>query len=196
MRQHAPTQSGPLPLTLIFSLAEVSKKCRPNWSASCLPRSAETTRSSSISHLLPTRITLTKQNTRHKYVINHEIKKDIQLIHKSCNHFSMQSFLHKQCKHFFPARKRWTTRFRKRRRHTRVPNSFAPSGPHSTHLRVIPGIRFNLRAPILHGAETFLVRDVVHEDEAHGPSIIGGSDCPVSLLTSRVPYLEEGRQWR
>lgn len=48
---------SPLTLTLTFSLADVSKNSTPNWSASCFPRSNEMTRSSSISHLLPTKIT-------------------------------------------------------------------------------------------------------------------------------------------
>jgi len=48
---------GNLTLTLMFSLAEVSKNSRPSESASCFPRSKLMTRSSSMSHLLPTRIT-------------------------------------------------------------------------------------------------------------------------------------------
>lgn len=48
---------GRLTLTLIFSFADVSKNSTPNWSASCLPRSNEMIRSSSISHLFPTKIT-------------------------------------------------------------------------------------------------------------------------------------------
>lgn len=46
-----------LTLTFTFSLAEVSKNSTPSWSANCFPRSNEITRSSSISHLLPTKIT-------------------------------------------------------------------------------------------------------------------------------------------
>ena len=46
-----------LTLTLMLSLAEVSKNSRPKESAKCLPLSKEITRSSSMSHLLPTKIT-------------------------------------------------------------------------------------------------------------------------------------------
>lgn len=52
-----------LTLTLIFSLADVSKNSTPSWSPSCLPRSKEITRSSSISHLLPTNITSGRKET-------------------------------------------------------------------------------------------------------------------------------------
>ena len=41
----------------MFSLADVSKNSSPSESASCFPLSNEMTLSSSMSHLLPTRIT-------------------------------------------------------------------------------------------------------------------------------------------
>ena len=44
-------------LTLTFSLADVSKNSNPNESANCFPLSKEITRSSSMSHLLPTKTT-------------------------------------------------------------------------------------------------------------------------------------------
>ena len=46
-----------LTLTLIFSLAEVSKNCSPRLSASCFPLSYEITLSSSMSLLFPTKMT-------------------------------------------------------------------------------------------------------------------------------------------
>ena len=46
-----------LTLTLMLSLAEVSKNSSPKESAKCLPLSKEITRSSSMSHLLPTKMT-------------------------------------------------------------------------------------------------------------------------------------------
>ena len=46
-----------------------------------------------------------------------------------------------------------------------------------------------MRAPVLYGAEAFLVGDVVHKYKAHGSSIIGGGDGSVPLLTGGVPYL-------
>lgn len=52
-----PLNIGHLTLTLMLSLAEVSKNSRPKESAKCLPRSKEITRSSSMSHLLPTKMT-------------------------------------------------------------------------------------------------------------------------------------------
>lgn len=42
------------------------------------------------------------------------------------------------------------------------------------------------RSPVLHGVEGFLVGDVVHEDEAHGPAVVGGGDGAVPLLPGRV----------
>lgn len=43
--------------TLTLPLADVSKNSRPSWSDSCFPRSVDTTLSSSMSHLFPTRTT-------------------------------------------------------------------------------------------------------------------------------------------
>lgn len=40
--------------------------------------------------------------------------------------------------------------------------------------------------PVLHSIEGFLVGDVIHEDEAHGTSIVGCSDGSVPLLSRRV----------
>lgn len=42
------------------------------------------------------------------------------------------------------------------------------------------------RSPVLHGVEGLLVGDVVHQDEAHGPAVIGGGDGAVPLLPGRV----------
>lgn len=53
-------------LMLIFSLADVSKNWTPNWSANCLPLSVVITLSSSMSHLLPTKITWALS---HEYVL-------------------------------------------------------------------------------------------------------------------------------
>ncbi len=55
-----------LTLTLTFSFADVSKNSTPNWSANCLPRSNDITLSSSMSHLLPTKITCALS---HEYVL-------------------------------------------------------------------------------------------------------------------------------
>lgn len=41
-------------------------------------------------------------------------------------------------------------------------------------------------SPVLHAVEGFLVGDIVHEDEAHGPSVVGGGDGAVPLLAGRV----------
>lgn len=46
--------------------------------------------------------------------------------------------------------------------------------------------------PVLDGVEGLLVGDVVHEDEAHGASVVGCGDGAVTLLTCRV--LEEGEK--
>ena len=43
-----------------------------------------------------------------------------------------------------------------------------------------------MNSPVLHSAEGLLVGDVVHEDEAHGPAVVGGGDGPVALLASCV----------
>ena len=40
--------------------------------------------------------------------------------------------------------------------------------------------------PVLHGIEGLLIGYVVHEDEAHGSSVVGRSDGAVALLTCRV----------
>lgn len=40
--------------------------------------------------------------------------------------------------------------------------------------------------PVLDGVEGLLVGDVVHEDEAHGASVVGCGDGPVALLARRV----------
>lgn len=84
--------------------------------------------------------------------------------------------------------------------------------PHENDLGVVPGIGFDLRSPVelwtsrgrleigkgrtktwgmsvagqclpvLHSGEGLLVGDVIHEQEAHGPAVVGCSDCPVTLL--------------
>lgn len=41
-------------------------------------------------------------------------------------------------------------------------------------------------SPVLHGVEGLLVGDVVHEDEAHGPPVVGRGDGAVPLLAGRV----------
>lgn len=40
--------------------------------------------------------------------------------------------------------------------------------------------------PVLDSIEGFFVGDVVHQNEAHGPTVIGCGDGPVPLLTSCV----------
>ena len=42
----------------------------------------------------------------------------------------------------------------------------------------------------LRTVETALIRDVVHEEDAHGASVVCGGDCPEAFLTCRVPYLQ------
>lgn len=84
--------------------------------------------------------------------------------------------------------------------------------PHEDDLGIVPGIGFDLcspvelwtlrgrleigkgrtksrgmsvvgqRLPVLHSGEGLLVGDVIHEQEAHGPAVVGCSDCPVALL--------------
>lgn len=41
-------------------------------------------------------------------------------------------------------------------------------------------------SPVLHGGEGALVGHVVHQHEAHGPSVVGGGDGAVPLLAGRV----------
>lgn len=40
--------------------------------------------------------------------------------------------------------------------------------------------------PILDSIEGFLIGNVIHQNEAHGPTVIGCGDGPVSLLSSSV----------
>ena len=40
--------------------------------------------------------------------------------------------------------------------------------------------------PVLNAVERFLVSHVVHENEAHRPTIIGGRYCAISFLTGSV----------
>ena len=47
-----------------------------------------------------------------------------------------------------------------------------------------------LNSPILHGAEGLLIGDVVHEDEAHGPAVVGCGDGPVALLACCVLHAD------
>jgi hypothetical protein len=53
---------------------------------------------------------------------------------------------------------------------TLVHRPLCPPGPRGQH------------SPVLHGVEGLLVGDVVHQDETHGPPVIGGGDGPVPLL--------------
>lgn len=122
--------SQPITLTLTFSLADVSKNSTPSWSASCLPRSNEMTRSSSMSHLLPTRITWALS---HEYVL---ICVTLQ--------------------------KPWSVSSRD------------------------AGDSKRLHIPVLHRVEALLVGDVVHQDEAHGSTIVGGGDGAIAFLAGSV----------
>lgn len=38
--------------------------------------------------------------------------------------------------------------------------------------------------------EALLVGNVIDEQNAHGASVVGGGDCPESLLSGSVPYLQ------
>lgn len=40
--------------------------------------------------------------------------------------------------------------------------------------------------PVLDRSEGLLVGDVIHEQEAHGSSVVGRGDCPVALLACCV----------
>lgn len=57
--------------------------------------------------------------------------------------------------------------------------------------------------PVLYGVERLLVRDVIHEYEAHGAPVVGGGDSSVSLLARRVlstkkinTELADSMEWR
>lgn len=41
-------------------------------------------------------------------------------------------------------------------------------------------------SPVLHSTKGLLIGDVVHEDEAHGPAVVGSGDGPVALLARCV----------
>lgn len=41
-------------------------------------------------------------------------------------------------------------------------------------------------SPVLYSVERFLVGDVIHEQEAHGSSVVGSGDGAISLLTCSV----------
>lgn len=43
-----------------------------------------------------------------------------------------------------------------------------------------------VNSPVLDGAERLLARDVVHEQEAHGSSVVRRGDGPVALLSCGV----------
>lgn len=58
------------------------------------------------------------------------------------------------------------------------------------HLSVVPGVRLDLCCPVLHRTERVLVGDVIHEQEAHGSSVVGRSDRTVALLPCCVPNLQ------
>ena len=45
-------------------------------------------------------------------------------------------------------------------------------------------------SPVLDGVEGLLIRDVIHQDETHGPPVVGGGDGSVSLLPRRVLWGE------
>lgn len=47
-----------------------------------------------------------------------------------------------------------------------------------------------LRLPVLNGIERLFVSYIIHEDEAHGSTVISGCDGAIALLSSRVPDLQ------
>lgn len=52
-------------------------------------------------------------------------------------------------------------------------------------------IRAQRDSPVLHSTERLLVGDVVHEDEAHGPTVVGSGDGPVALLACCVLQIDK-----
>lgn len=62
--------------------------------------------------------------------------------------------------------------------------------PHENDLSIVPGIGLDLCGPVLHGSEGLLVGNVIHEQEAHGSSVVGCGDRTVALLARCVPDLQ------
>lgn len=62
--------------------------------------------------------------------------------------------------------------------------------PHEDDLSIVPGVGLDLRGPVLHGSKGLLVGNVIHEQEAHGSTVVGCGDGTVALLARRVPDLQ------
>ena len=43
-----------------------------------------------------------------------------------------------------------------------------------------------MSSPVVHTAERLFTSDIIHQDKAHGPPVIGGGDGAIPLLTCRV----------
>lgn len=53
---------------------------------------------------------------------------------------------------------------------------------------------FQYFLPVLHSIEGIFTGDIIHEDKAHGPSVVGCSDGPVPFLSSCI--LQQKRTFR
>lgn len=61
-----------------------------------------------------------------------------------------------------------------------------------TSLQEYPKTDVRPDSPVLHGAEGLLVGDVVHQDEAHGSTVVCSGDGPVALLARRILHRDTG----
>lgn len=48
-----------------------------------------------------------------------------------------------------------------------------------------------LNVPVLHGTKGLLVGDVIHQDEAHGATVVSSGDGPVALLACSILHTEK-----
>ena len=161
----------------------------PRSSASLLLSSVGTILSSSRSHLFPTMITWALS---HEYVLIWVALKEKQreteggegggrgerakvtFVSRLTNRFDRNSTRLRRLP--VPSRlgsfrkeqaSNWPSLTPQRQRRDRVPPRFADS-------------------PVLHGVERVLIGDVVHEQEAHGSSVVGRGDGPIALLARCV----------
>lgn len=150
----------------MFSLAEVSKNSRPKESASCFPRSNEITRSSSMSHLFPTRMTCALS---HEYVLI-----CVHLKQTACQPIST----------VWPSL-RPETKVRKRT----IKIIFSWSWWWKGRIK-------SKYLPVVNTTEWFLICHVVHKNETHGASVICRGYGSVSFLAGGILEKKIMNRWQ
>lgn len=57
-------------------------------------------------------------------------------------------------------------------------------------INILTSVTIDFVQPLLHVIEAFLIRDIIHNNNTMGTTVVTASDCPESFLTGGVPNLQ------